>query len=140
MPTVKHNGDSIMLWGCFAAIGTGALSKIHGIMKKEDYLDILQRNLRPWTFLTFQQDNGPKHTFELGTRWLQQNKTDVLEWLAQSPGLNLVEHLWTDLKKKVYKRKPTDLNGLFHICQEEWVNIRSKYCTVKSSLLAILQN
>ena len=26
--TVKHGGGSIMLWGCFAAGGTGALHKI----------------------------------------------------------------------------------------------------------------
>ena len=30
--TVKHGGGSIMLWGCFAAGGTGALHKINGIM------------------------------------------------------------------------------------------------------------
>lgn len=40
-PTVKHSGGSIMLWGCFAASGTGALHKVDGIMK-EDYLSIIQ--------------------------------------------------------------------------------------------------
>ena len=34
IPTVKHGGGSIMLWGCFAAGGTGALHKIDGIMRK----------------------------------------------------------------------------------------------------------
>ena len=33
IPAVKHGGGSIMLWGGFAAGGTGALHKIHGIMK-----------------------------------------------------------------------------------------------------------
>ena len=35
-PTVKHAGGSIMLWGCFAASGSGALNKVNGTMKKED--------------------------------------------------------------------------------------------------------
>ena len=43
IPTVKHGGGSIMLWGCFAAAGTGALHKIDGIMKKEHYLEILRQ-------------------------------------------------------------------------------------------------
>ncbi len=34
---MNHGGGSIMLWGCFAAGGTGALHKIDGIMKKEQY-------------------------------------------------------------------------------------------------------
>ena len=33
IPTMKHGGGSIMLGGCFAAGGTGALHKIDGIMR-----------------------------------------------------------------------------------------------------------
>ena len=36
IPTVKHGGDGIMLWGCFAAGGSGALHKIDGITRKEN--------------------------------------------------------------------------------------------------------
>jgi hypothetical protein len=35
IPTVKHGGASIILWGCFAAGGTGALHKIDGIMRRK---------------------------------------------------------------------------------------------------------
>ena len=34
--TVKHGGGSIMLWGCFAAGGTGVLH----IMRRENYVAI----------------------------------------------------------------------------------------------------
>ena len=32
-PTREERGGSIMLWGCFAAGGTGALHKIDGVMR-----------------------------------------------------------------------------------------------------------
>ena len=46
IPTVKHGGDGIMLWGCFAAGGTGALHKIDGFMRKENDVDILKQHLK----------------------------------------------------------------------------------------------
>ena len=42
--TMKHGDGSIMLWGCFAAGGTGALHKIDGIMR--NYVDILKQHLK----------------------------------------------------------------------------------------------
>ena len=33
--TVKHGGESIMLWGCFGAAGTGTLVRVEGVMKKK---------------------------------------------------------------------------------------------------------
>ncbi|CDQ70316.1 unnamed protein product [Oncorhynchus mykiss] len=46
IPTVKHGGVSIMLWGCFSAGGTGALHKIYGIMRQDNYVDILKQHLK----------------------------------------------------------------------------------------------
>jgi hypothetical protein len=68
-PTVKHGGGSIMLWGCFAAGGTGALHKIDGIMEEKNYVDMLKqhlktsvRKLKPGRKWVLQMDNDPKHT------------------------------------------------------------------------------
>ena len=30
-PTIKHGGVSIMVWGCFVAIGTDALQTVNGM-------------------------------------------------------------------------------------------------------------
>ena len=66
---MKHGGGSIILWGCFAAGGTGALHKIDGIMREEKYVEILKQHLktsvwklklgRKWVF---QMDNDPNYT------------------------------------------------------------------------------
>ncbi|KAG2466103.1 TCB1 transposase, partial [Polypterus senegalus] len=44
MPTVKHGGGSIMLWGCYSAAGTGRLVRIKGTMTAAMYKDILDEN------------------------------------------------------------------------------------------------
>jgi hypothetical protein len=97
--TVKHGGCSIMLWGCFAAGGIGALHKrIDVIMRRGNYVDILKQHLktsvrklklgRKWVF---QMDNDPKHTSKVVAKWLKGNKVKVLELPSQSPDLNPIE-------------------------------------------------
>jgi hypothetical protein len=39
VPIVKHGGDSIMLWGCYSAAGTGRLVRIKGKMNGAKYRD-----------------------------------------------------------------------------------------------------
>ncbi|GFY31764.1 transposable element Tc1 transposase [Trichonephila clavipes] len=46
IPTVKHEGGSVMVLGCMAASGVGKLVFIDQIMHKMAYLNILQNNLK----------------------------------------------------------------------------------------------
>ena len=55
---------------------------------------------------------------------------NALEWPSQSPDLNLIEHLWRDLKIGVQQRSPSNLTELEKICREEWENL-SKYRCAK---------
>ena len=66
IPTVKLGGGSLMFWVCFAATGPRRLIEVTNIMKKEDYVRMLNENLkdsarelslsRRWNFM---QDNDP---------------------------------------------------------------------------------
>ena len=67
VPTVKHGGGSVMVWGCMSAASTGGLQFIEGTMNANTYCDMLKQSMIPslWRLghrAVFQHDNDPKHT------------------------------------------------------------------------------
>ena len=65
VPTVKHGGGGVMVWGCFAGDTVCDLYRIQGTLNLHCYLSILQRYAIPSGLgsvglsLVFQQDNDP---------------------------------------------------------------------------------
>jgi len=77
IPTVKHGGVRIMLWGCLSKHGTGQLHCIKKRMTWVMYCEILGKNLlasvkalKMGRGLVFQHDNDPKHTARITKEWL----------------------------------------------------------------------
>ena len=69
VPTVKHGGGNVKVWGCFAWNGVGNLAFIDGNMTGYMYNGILENNLFQSAVklnlgknIVFQHDNDPKHT------------------------------------------------------------------------------
>ena len=127
--TVKHGGGSIMVWGCMNAAGVGKLVLIEGIMKKEDYEKILNANVQSSAKMSkikkliFQQDNDPKHTAHTIREWFVKNKVEKLDWPAQSPDLNPIEHLWDELERRMKGKNPRNKKELWTMMQNEWGKI-----------------
>ena len=124
--TVKHD-KKLNVWGCFSAHGVGRLYRIEGIMKKEDYVMILDNELRPSAAtlfpdgnFIFQQDNDPKHTANIVKDWFGDNAIIKLEWPSQSPDLNPIENLWSILDMRLKDRKVNTLNELLLVLQDGW--------------------
>ncbi len=131
LPTVKHGGGSIMVWGCMSAAGTGELRFIEGNMDSNMYCDILKQKMMPslqklGRTAVFQHNNDPKHTAKMTTALLL--KVKVMEWPSMSPDLNPIEHMWGILKQKVEKHHVSNIQQLRDVIMEEWKRMPATNC------------
>ena len=120
---------------CFSAAVTGRPVRIEAKINRAKYREILDENLlqsaQDLTLerkITFQQDNDPKHTRQTKQERHWDKSLHVLEWPSQSPDLNLIEHLWRDLKIAEWQRSPSNLTELERICREEWETPQLQVC------------
>lgn len=77
---------------------------------------------------TFQQDNDPKHSSRLVAAWFQEQRVTTLQWPSQSPDLNPIENLWSELKRQLSKRISTNKEHLWRNVQEIWSSIPVATC------------
>ena len=52
----------------------------------------------------FQQDNAHVHTAGGVQRWLEYHDVNTIKWPAQSPDLNIIEHLWDDIGRAILRK------------------------------------
>lgn len=125
-----------MIWGCMTAKGVGNLAVIPTTMTQVVYRQILEDNLkmsatklRMGRRFIFQQDNDPKHTAKSVKEWFKQRGVNVLDWPAQSPDMNPIEHLWNHLENRLAARpqRPKNARELEAALREEWGKIDSTY-------------
>ncbi len=137
-PTVKFGWGSIMVWGCFTSDGVGNICRIYGHMDGNLYRQILEEDLLgtiEWhgmdkDNIIFQQDNDPKHTALLTKQWFEDNSIRVLDWPAQSPDLNPIEHLWNEMDRRL-RRLETPVrtqDQVWDAIQKIWVELGNDVC------------
>ena len=131
-----------MFWGCITAEGPGYGSNIlEGNVNASAYVEILESNLLDtldYYGMTaqevhFQQDKAPAHTSSTFFAWFHGHgfsKDDVLDWPAQSPDLNPIEHVWAYIKRQLeaYPTRPTSKDDLAERLDKEWNKLTKEDC------------
>lgn len=137
VPTVKHGGGGVMVWGCFAGDTVGDLFQIEVILNQHGYHSFLQRYAIPSGLrlvgpsFIFQQDNDPKHTSRLCKGYLTKKESDgvlrQMTWPPQSPDLNPIEMVRGELDRRVKAKGPTSAKHLWELLQDCWKTISGDY-------------
>ena len=118
--TVKFGGRKIMVWGYIQYGGVREICRVEGNINSLKYQEVLAASYIPnhKRGQILQQDGAPSHTSISTSKFLKAKKIKVLQdWPAQSPDMNIIEHVWGRMKEEARKTKPKNLDELWEACK-----------------------
>lgn len=132
----KKFPTKINVWGGFCATGVTDLVKIEGNMDKFQFKYILENFCTKFMRQKFrmkrnkgklQMDNDPKHKSKLVKSYLKQEHMFVFDWPSQSPDLNPIENIWSELDRKTKRDGINSGEELFEALSSEWKKLSPEY-------------
>ena len=124
-----------MVWGAMSRNGVAALSflppktTMNGPKYVQMLLEKLKLHLQVHNCQIFMQDGTPCHHSKVAKNFLDSNNINLLKWPGNSPNLNPIKNLWTNMKNKVSEKQPLSGAELVKPIKEVWVKeIFKDYC------------
>ncbi|KAI4293531.1 hypothetical protein PAPHI01_2805, partial [Pancytospora philotis] len=135
--TVSFGGGSVMVWGAITSQGVGELVFIESTMDANLFIKTLGTGLRDTVYahntnhleIVLQQDNDPKHTSARAKSFINSNSIRLLPWPSYSPDLNLIENVWSIMKRRLDNMypKPTGKEELKAAIEWQWYHLSPAY-------------
>ena len=123
-----------MVWGGIRGSRTSNLVVINGTLNAQRYINqVLQPEVPPFIQQNpntlFQQDNARPHVARQTLQYLNVNNVQTLPWPARSPDLNLIEHLWDYIDRRIRLRQhqPHTRQQHIHALMDEWKQIPAAF-------------
>ena len=149
--TVKGNGGGIMVWGCISYNGVGALALVEGNMDSIAYTQLMATHLHESASelgldddFIFQQDNATCHVSKYSREFFRENNVELLDWPAQSPDMNPIEHVWSYISIRLAEKDIKNKKQLWEEIREIWNTIplsyiRSLYDSIPRRCAAVIR-
>ena len=148
---IPKNKQKIMVWGAFSIKGQLLCYSFRTTMDGPFYVEILRKHLLAGARKQFgsgwryQQDNDPKHISKVAKQLLKTEVPETIDWPSNSPDINPIENIWSILKRRVEKRKTSNIHELDQFLHEEWKKfektiINNLVHSMKSRCLAIIES
>lgn len=128
--SVKGSKGKVVALGFITWYGVGPLLLVSNNMDGPEYRRILERGLLVYidrkgldpSDIIWAHDNDSKHTAKLTKAWFEEENIECMDWPAQSPDMNIIEHVWAHMKHRLRRRNPPIRNAreLWPAVQEEW--------------------
>ena len=131
-----------MIWSVISGKGTGRLYVVQGMMKQDQYIQMLKERLLPqvrdWfpnreSFI-FMQDGAPCHTARSVKAFLNDKNIPLMPWPGNSPDMNPIENVWELVKREIGKEVITTRTQLIEKLIHVWNHSSELQESVKNNI------